>query len=180
MRNKILGTIILVAVIGLFSYSSVKAFNAYYQTDQKQGVLASTTAVYMVGGMATTSEYTISDGIESVSYMVAIASSSTAPTLCWQNLYSNNGYDWYGSDQASSTIAHQSSDVVECWTAATTSSSIIISRGTTGDELFIGRRIIVSGLDTQYLATNFWVTAGQKVRLDIIKNIKNSVVVNKN
>lgn len=158
---------------------TAKAIGLYYVASSQTGV-ASTTSSYIIGGTGTTTKTVMSDGLEQVSFLVALASSSTPPTLCWSNQYSNNGTDWYGEDQVyASSTTHIASDKQECWLYATTSASTIISRGTDGKTLFIGRKIVVPNLDTQYTRTIFSIQPGVNARLDIQSSSKNEVVITK-
>lgn len=181
-KTKILSVataLVMIAIILVANYSKVKAFVAYYMTDQPLGTLASTTASYKVPGVSTTTEYTLTDGIEQVGYLVAIGSSTTPPTVCARTEYSNNGLDWYGSNQATSTFTESIAPVQNCWTYASTTGATIMSTGPTGKENLIGHRFVVSGIDSQYIRTLFPVT-GSNVVLDVVQNTKNAVVVNKN
>lgn len=183
MSNK--KTIISIAFIALFVVgfsfiNKAKAFNGYYITNQGWGVLASSTAKYVIGGTATDTEQTNTDGLQKVSYMVAVGSSTTPPTVCWRTQYSDNGLDWYGQQQSTTTYTENPVDTSDCWTVATTSASTVMSTGPTGKELIIGRKITVDGIDTQFTRTLFSINPGVNVVLDVEQNKSNQVIINKN
>ncbi len=181
--------LIAVVVIGILigSVSTVKALNLYYIQVGGSTEVASSTSTFVIGGNATTTKTIVSDGFSQVSWLVALASSTTPPTLCWKNQYSNNNTDWYTEDAsstlASTNLAHSPIDKQECWTYASTTSgtntATILSTGSDGKTLFMGRKIVVPNLDTQYTRTVFSINTGVSARLDVRGSIKNSVVISK-
>jgi hypothetical protein len=182
MKNKIifaLGVGIIVLGSLVFMAGNTKAFNGYYKASNPYA-LASTTAVYRAAN-ATTTIVTDVDGLQQMSYLVAVASSSTVPVLCWQNEYSNNGSDWYSQDftYASSTSHfNQSSVYQDCMSFATSTNSTIFSKGNDGKTNFVGRRITIDRMDSQYVRTSFVNSVASMV--DVQTSVKNDVVVNKN
>lgn len=173
----ILGAIALVAFLII---KTASALNLYYQQSSPRGTVASTTASFMIGGTSTTTKTIATDGYEQLSFFVAIGSSTTPPTLTWKIEHSNNATDWYGEDQtyASSTI-HTQATRTDSWKAATSSDSTILSRGTDGKTLFVGRKIVIPNLDSQYTRVSFSIGAGERAMLDIHSSLKNEVVLTK-
>lgn len=167
-----------IIVVGVLVAGTVTAAGLYYIPSASYGV-ASTTSTYIIGGTGTTTRTFASDGYQQMSWLVALASSTTPPTLCWRNEYSNNGTDWYTESNATSTYTHNAVERSECWTYATTSASSLISRGSDNKTLFIGRKIVVPNLDTTFTRTVFSVNPGVNARLDIRSSLKNEVVTTK-
>lgn len=183
----IITPIILVAVFVL-SFTVVKAVPLYYLPSAQFGGVASTTASYIIGGTGTSTltKTFSSDGIEQASWLVAVASSTTPPTLCWKTEFSNNGTDWYGTDNflASTTVdsailSHNAGERSDCWKASTSTASTIISRGSNGVSLFVGRKIVISNLDTTHTRIIFAVNPGVNALVDIQRSLKNTVVTTK-
>lgn len=175
--------LIIGIIVGILATSipAAKALNLYYIQLYGSANVASTTSSFIIGGNSTTTKVIGSDGFNQVSWLVALASSSTPPTLCWKNQYSNNGTDWYTEDSqyASSTI-HISGNKSECWTySTTTSGTTIISNGSDGVTQYVGRKIVVPNLDTQHTRTVFSIDPGVSARLDIRGSLKNEVKLNK-
>ena len=160
---------------------AVKSAGLYYTGTVNDNLAASTTATFIIGGNATTTKTFNSDGYEQVSYLVALGSSTTPPTLSWKNQYSNNGVDWYNEDQVfASSTTHLSTDRTETWVYSTTTAGTnIISRGTNGVTLFVGRKIVVPNLDTVYTRTQFSISPTSHAMLDVREVKKNTVVTNK-
>lgn len=177
MKKYIITAVVILTILVLGN-SVAKSAGLYYIPSAAYSV-ASTTSTYVIGGTATTTKTITSDGFQQVSWLVALASSSTPPTLCWKNEYSNNGIDWYTESNATSTYVHNNLEKTECWTYATTTASEFISLGSDGVTRFIGRRIIVPNLDTTYTRTLFSVNPGVNARLDVRSSLKNEVVIHK-
>lgn len=179
--KKTIITVILVVVAIVAGNLAVKSAGLYYIKSAEYDV-ASTTSTFLIGGTGTTTKTVTSDGYQQISWLVALASSTTPPTLCWKNQYSNNGTDWYGEDGTyASTTAHYTADRKECWTySSTTADTNIVSRGSDGVTLFLGRKIVVPNLDTTYTRTIFSVDPVVRARLDIRSSLKNEVILNKN
>lgn len=170
----------------IFSVSTTKAFGLYYKQVNSSSNLASTTSVFIIGGTGTTTKTFASDGYQQLTHFIALASSSTPPTLCWTNQYSNDGTDWYTQDNnyastsaGTSDTVHASSQYKECWTYATTSSSHVMSYGTDGKTIYIGRKIVVPNLDSVFTRTVFSIDPGVRARLDIRSVLKNEIIVQK-
>jgi len=172
---------ILAIIISLGGIIFVKAGGLYYQDSTSSNAnFASTTSSFIVGGTGTTTKTIASDGFEQISWLVALASSTTPPTLCWTNQYSNNGTDWYTEDYSyASTTVHISTEKQECWLYATTTSTNFVSRGSDGLTYYIGRKIVVPNLDTVFTRTIFSINYGVNARLDIRGSLKNEVVKDK-
>lgn len=171
----ILGSMLLTF---LLIVGTAKAVNLFYQADSMN--LASTTAAFQIGGISTTTKTASSDGFGRVSYLVTVASSSTVPTLCWRNQFSDNGTDWYGEFATSTNTTGTVTDKVECWDAATTTdTSNFISRGTDGVTIHIGKRVDVFNLNTGLMRTVFYLNNGQRARVDVKRISSNEVVVTK-
>lgn len=179
MNKKFLTILGLIFITSLIIVSSVKALNLYYEASSHTGV-ASTTATFMIGGQATTTVTRVADGYQQISYLVSLGASTTAPTLCWKNQYSNNNTDWYTEDlvYASSTL-HLTTEKEECWTYATTTTTNLISMGSNGVTLFVGRKIVVPNLDTQYVRTQFYLSGTGRGMLDVRTSLKNEVIKTK-
>lgn len=178
--NKKFIIVLSAMVITAFLVAGVaKAVNVYYQADGAPNV-ASTTATFQIGGLATTTKTSSTDGFGRVSYLVAVASSSTVPTLCWRNEFSDNGTDWYGEFATSTNTTGTVTNKVECWTAATTSDiTNFISRGTNGVTIYIGKRVDVLGLNTGLTRTIFYLNNAQRAMVDVRKVISNEVIIAK-
>ena len=174
--------IAFIAGISFGGVHAVKAVSLYYQSDSMN--LASTTATFIIGGTATTTKTSISDGFGRISYLVALASSTTPPTLCWRNEYSANGTDWYEESVALNSLATSTVSVrtfkEECWLyATTTDETLYLSKGSDNKTIYIGKRIDVPSLSTAWTRTKFYLTAGDRARLDIKKVISNEVTQTK-
>lgn len=172
--------IICIGAFFVFTAQVAKGITLYYLPESSTGV-ASTTASFIIGGTATTTKTITSDGNQQISYLVALASSTTPPTLCWQNEYSNNGTDWYNEDSvyASSSPTHIVGENQQCVTYATTTASNLLSRGRDNVTLYIGRRIDVPNLSTTYTRTKFSIGATQRAMLDVRSTLKNEVITTK-
>ena len=171
--------IAFIAGISFGGIHAVKAVSLYYQSDSMN--LASTTATFIIGGTATTTKTSISDGFGRISYLAALASSTTPPTLCWRNEYSSNGTDWYAENVALNSSATSTVSVrtfkEECWIyATTTDETLYLSKGSDGNTIYIGKRIDVPSLSTAWTRTKFYVNAGVNARLDVKKVISNEVI----
>jgi hypothetical protein len=161
----------IVLLIGFFTVGA-KAAALYYVPSAQYGAVASSTSAYVLAGTSITNTFS-SDGYEQVSYLVGVGSSTTPPVVSWKAEYSNNGTDWY----ADSTLS--ASSTANYWLAATTTAgATIISKGTDGVTLFVGRRIDVANLSTQYTRVTFSLT-GAAARVDIQRSLKNTVVIHK-
>ena len=174
--------IAFIAGISFGGVHAVKAVSLYYQSDSMN--LASTTATFIIGGTATTTKTSISDGFGRISYLVALASSTTPPTLCWRNEYSANGTDWYEETVALNSLATSTVSVrtfkEECWLyATTTDETLYLSKGSDNKTIYIGKRIDVPSLSTAWTRTKFYLTAGNNARVDIKKVISNEVTQTK-
>ncbi len=167
--------ILAVAVLLLGGAAIAKAVPLHYLPSTQAGGVASSTASFVLANGSITKTFS-SDGIQQVTWLVAMASSSTPPTLSWTNQYSNNGTDWYSEDSVyASSTTHIAAEKVENWLYATSSATTIISTGPDGVTKFIGRKIVVPNLDTQFTRTIFTVT-GANARVDIQRSLKNEVV----
>lgn len=180
MKKIIIGIFALV-VITLLAIGGAKAAGLYYTPVDSDPRVASSTAVFVIGGTATTSttKVTQSDGQQQISYLLAIGASTTPPTICWTNQYSNNGTDWYTEMQSTSTITHLAAEKKECILYATTTADTFLSRGADGLTHYIGRRVVVPNLDTTYTRTIFSVQPGTRARIDIRRSLKNEVILQK-
>lgn len=176
---------IIIAFLAGISFGGVKAVKAvslYYQSDSMN--VASTTATYIIGGTGTTTKTTISDGFGRISYLVALASSTTPPTLCWRNEFSANGTDWYAENVALNSLATSTVGVrtfkEECWVYATTTDTTLqLSTGSDGKTIYIGKKVDVPSLSSAWTRTKFYVNAGVNARLDIKKVVSNEVIQTK-
>lgn len=173
--------VLIVTIVVLIGILGVKAANLYYVPISYSPNVASTTASLIVGGTSTTTKTIASDGYQQLTYLVALASSSTPPTLCWMNEYSSNGVDWYGEDYSyASTTVHISTQKQECWLySTTTAGNTVLSRGTNGVTSFIGRKIVIPNLDTMFTRTIFSINSGVNALLDIRRILKNEIVLTK-
>lgn len=176
--------IIIAFLVGVsfLGNQTVKAISLYYQSDSMN--LASTTATFIIGGTATTTKATVSDGFGRISYLVALASSSTPPTLCWRNEFSSNGTDWYAENVALNSLATSTVGVrtakEECWLyATTTETSLYLSTGTDGKTIYVGKKVDVPSLSSAWTRTIFYLTAGDRARLDVKKIVSNEVIQTK-
>jgi len=168
MKKYIIG---LAIVLGFLTVTVVKAGPLYYLPSSQAGGVASTTATFVASGTTITGRFT-SDGVEQVSYLVALGSSTTAPILSWVNQYSNNGTDWY------TDTTGYASTTANYWAYGTTTGQTIISNGSDGVTKFIGRRIDVTNLGTTHTRTVFTVTGGNAL-IDIQRSLKNTVITTK-
>lgn len=180
MKKILISLIVLFSIVG-GGFLTAKAAGQYYNGSDPDLAPASTTASMMVGGTATSTKTFSSDGFDQMSWLVAIGASTTPPTICWTNQYSNNAVDWYTEDTvyASSTI-HVATEKQECMLYATTSASTFLSRGIDGATHYIGRRIVVPNLGTSFARTIFSINPGAQALVDIRGIRKNQVIVNKN
>ena len=178
----IIGSVIVLSLAVLFGNQTVKGLSLYYVPSSQSISLASTTATFIIGGTGTTTKTFYSDGYQQNSWLIALASSTTQPTLCWINQYSNNGTDWYTQDSfnlASTTPQHVGTENQECFTYATTTATQLISKGTDNLTWYIGRKIVVPNLDTTLTRTIFSITAPGRGMLDIRSSLKNEVTLTK-
>jgi hypothetical protein len=162
---------------------TVKAANVYYQAISGVGV-ASTTAVFQIGGQATTTKTFSSDGYGRVSYLISVGASTTPPTLCWRNEFSDNGTDWYAESVALNATATSTISVrtarEECWIyATTTDTSLFQSLGSDGKTVFIGKKIDIEGLKTGHTRTKFYLNNANRARVDVKTIVSNEVIITK-
>lgn len=174
MKQKLLIIgIAIVVIVALVSGSKAAIF--YYGSGLNVNVASTTSQFILANGVATTTFST--DGYESTSLLIALASSSTAPTLCWVNQFSDNQVDWYSEDSlyASSTL-HVGTQRSDCFTYSSSTANSIFSSGSDGVTRFIGKKIEVSNHNTIFGRTIFTVT-GANARLDVRLNKKNQIVI---
>lgn len=166
---------LVVTVLATVTVSKAAIF--YYGSDRNIDV-ASTTAQFVLANGTVTKTFG-SDGFEGASLLVAIASSSTAPTLCWSNQFSDNGTDWYSEDSiyASSTV-HVATQRSDCFIYSTSTGTTLISTGSDGKTVYVGKKIDVNNFNTVMSRTIFTVT-GANARLDVRVNKKNEIVISK-
>lgn len=169
MKKYIIGLIIVMALV--LTTVGVKAAALYYLPSSQIGGVASTTAAFVAVGSTVTGTFS-SDGIEQVSFLVAMGASTTQPILNWMVEYSNNGTDWY------SDTTGVASSTANYWLYASTTGTII-SKGDDGLTYFVGRRIDVTNLATTYTRVIFTVTRANAY-VDIQRSLKNTVVMTKN
>lgn len=169
----------------LLAGGTVKAVNVYYQANRSNGA-ASTTATYARQSTATSTNMQTfsSDGYSRVSYLVALGASTTPPTLCWSTDYSDNGVDWYADNIALNANATSTVNVrtfkEDCWVyATTTDQSTYVSKGSTGDTIFLGKKIDVTGLSTGLARTRFYITSAAGALLDVRRIVSNEVILTK-
>lgn len=177
--------------LGVGFSSQVKAGALYYINNSVIGKTATSSTAYIPGGTATTTVVFQSDGYQSASYLISLASSTTPPTLCWRNQFSNDGAFWYAesdiTDTATSTLATTylpSTSRERCFTYASstepaTSNRAQLTGGAAGTEVYVFRKVSVPVLDTLYTRTVFYINPGVKARFGVERNLKNEVVVTK-
>jgi len=175
MNKKFLIIVGIVALAIVVLATGTKAAIFYYGSERNVDV-ASTTAQFVLANGTVTKTYS-SDGFEEASLLVALASSSTAPTLCWSNQFSDNGTDWYSEDTiyASSTL-HVGTQRSDCFTYSTSTGTTIISNGSNGVTRFVGKKIDINNFNTVMSRTIFTVT-GTNALLDVRVNKKNEIVI---
>ena len=180
----LLGTIFVIGSF-FFGLQQVKAIALYYvPVGLVNGKTATSSTAFIKGGLATTTVVSTSDGIEEISYYVTLTSSTTPPTLCWQNEYSNDGSFWYSEDAkfSSSTISIGGA-VENCWVyASTTPTSATSSRmvtGADGKEIALFKRIDVKDLNAQFTRTLFYVRPNIDSRVGVERSFKNQVITTK-
>lgn len=179
--KKLISIIAITSVLGLLLLvggTVAKSAGLLYPTYRGT---ATTTLSYVIGGYSTTTVTSGTDGLNSIAYLVTFSSSTTPPTLCWQNQFSENNVDWYAEDDsanASSTIS-----VVDgkenCWTYSSTtdlSSKITLSPSGLATTTYLFKKIVVKDLDTPITRTKFYVRPGVSANLSIKSIIKSSVV----
>lgn len=169
-------------LFGIISIPNVKSAALYYLPQGVSGdTSATSTTAYLTGGTGTTTKTFSSDGVEQVTFLVSLFSSTTPPTLCWKSEGSNDGTRWYGVDStyASSTVHIQDSSE-HCWTYASTTGILPqVTIGADGKEIGIRRKIIVDNLDTLNSRTIFYVRPGVAARLGVETSLKNEVITTK-
>lgn len=174
--NKKFLILVSIVVLGVVVLATgTKAAILYYGSERNVDV-ASTTAQFVAVNGTVTKTYS-SDGFEKGSFLVALASSSTAPTLCWTNQFSDNGTDWYSEDTlyASSTF-HVGTQRSDCFTYSTSTGTTIISNGSNGVTRFVGKKIDINNFNTVLSRTIFTVT-GANALLDVRVNKKNEIII---
>lgn len=175
MNKKLLILVSVIALVVTVLATGTKAAIFYYGSERNVDV-ASTTAQFVLANGTVTKSFA-SDGFEKASFLIALASSSTAPTLCWSNQFSDNGTDWYTQDSlyASSTL-HVGTQRSDCFTYSTSTGTTIISNGSNGVTRFVGKKIDLDDLNTVFTRTIFTVT-GANALLDVRTNKKNEIVI---
>ena len=171
---------VVLILIGLPTIT--KSASRYYALINPTPNLASTTATFIIGGTSTTTKTFDSDGYEQATFLVAMASSSTPPTLCWKTQYSDNAVDWYSEDYTyASSTSHLSPDPQSCWLYSTTTAlgTNIISQGRDGVTTFLSRKIVIPNLDTNYTRTQFSISSQNRAMLDVRVVRKNTVITSK-
>lgn len=169
----IIGVIFALVVTVLATASKAAIF---YYGSERNADFASTTAQFVLANGTVTKTFG-SDGFEKASLLVALASSSTAPTLCWSNQFSNNGTDWYSEDDVyASTTVHIGTQRSDCFTYSTSTGTTLISAGSDGKTVYVGKKIDISNFNTVMSRTIFTVT-GANARLDVRINKKNEIVI---
>lgn len=174
--NKKFLIIVGIVVLGITVLTTgTKAAIFYYGSERNIDVASSTSQFVLANGTVT--KTFASDGFEQASMLVALASSSTAPTLCWSNQFSDNGTDWYSEDNtyASSTL-HVGTQRSDCFTYSTSTGTTIISTGSNGVTNYVGKKIDINNFNTVMARTIFTVT-GANARIDIRVNKKNEIVI---
>lgn len=174
----LVGTVVAVACLAYGLTNIAKSAGLLYPTVR---TTATTTLTYVIGGYSTTTASLPTDGIDRISYLVTLGSSTTPPTLCWQNQGSDNNVDWYAEDtnaNASSTIS-----VVDgkenCWTYSSTtdlSSKVTVSPSGLATTTYLFKKIVVSGIDTPMTRTKFYVRSGVNASLSIKAIVSSDIV----
>ncbi len=193
MKKYLLSFALVLVLSGAAFVGVPKAKGAllYYHNNSQIGKSATSSSAYIIGGNGTTTQTFQSDGYQNASYMIELASSTTPPTVCWRNQYSNDGTFWYSqgditdvSTSTTATVFVPSTPKETCWTYASTtapatSQNAQLTAGADGKEVYVFRKISTPVLDTLYTRTVFYINAGVNARLGVERNLKNEVTTSK-
>jgi hypothetical protein len=184
--NKKLGLLIVAMVVTAFLFVAftyrvqiARAINFRYQPNTN---IATTTpyqtfAKASAGSFATTTVAT--DGIEQLTLLVMVGSSTTPPVLSYRVQFSSDGVDWYDEDIITTSLAtttyHVSTGAVHTWVYASTTANQTIVNGSNNVK-FITKKIVIPNMDTTYTRIVWLNGAGGDVLLNVRPSLKNEYV----
>lgn len=172
------GMMAFVMVLVGFRTEIAQAIGYRYQIVGSTATTTTTFAKASAGAFSTTTVAT--DGVQQVSFLVMLGSSTTPPVLNWRVQFSDNGVDWYDQDALTTTDVatstyHVASGAVHVWNYSSTTANQSITTGTNSVK-FITKKIVVQNLDTAYTRVVWLNQAGGDVLLNVLPIIKNEYV----